>query len=312
MPRVTATAWTLKAYELLADGEWHDGLAICREVEKQIIPGVALRTTESLRLRKRLARDPEAEDTDRVKERREATLIAMGKREITRRMVNGRLAAGSWETDPSPLPEAGWREGGWQLRDVTVLQASPRELSRQLRAEPQTLRKLILQEPALRHRVAGKVLYLWKSELPLLEERLVAFRAEAGVRRGARSRAAHEARRNAVKTHISLTEASERLGVSFSAVRSTVDELPDFPLIRRGSITYMPVDQVENLRRLVQEWAARSPRRRASVRPVAPPPPTFDDAELTDTYGRYLSGETELREEVYAGMRRAFHEAPEV
>lgn len=298
MARVTQPSWSLRAEELLADGEWHDGLSICREVEKLITPGLALRQAEARR----------NDAKERVRERRETTLIAMGKRSITQKMVHNRVRSGSWELDPAEPRENAWTEGGWRVRDAASRRLSVRELSGKYRVGPKALRTLILQEPALPLRQAGRIIWIDRDQLPQLEERIQAYKDQAPQRRSAGSARGRETRRHMPQPGIALSVIARELGLAPESAKDALAMDPNFPVERVGRITRVPYEHVVAFGELVEKWRAAGGR----GRPRLSPTPHFEDPHLTDLYARYRAGETALREEVFAGMRDAYHSAEEV
>lgn len=348
MARSNQPPWTVRAEEILSDGEWHDGMALCRDIERLITPGVALRHQEEIRTSKKIKElveaglDPSGEDLERKIERRTGTLIAMGKRAITQKVLHNRLRQGTWVTEPSPLPERAWAQGGWRIRSVVATRSSVRELSRRYRVAPPAVRELILREPAIPHVFVGegdRVLMVDAEHLPALEARLEERKVEVARRRSAASKETRRRAREAPVTSYSLTEVADQLGTTNESLKAALVHAPRGVLIQRGRVTRIPIEQLPKVAALFQTWmdarperaskAMKAARRRGrhhnaehpehpehpqhphALEPTAPTP-QFADPELTENYARYRAGETGLRETVFAGMREAFHSAEEV
>jgi hypothetical protein len=75
------TPQSVRATELLADGEWHDREKVMAEIAKVITPGIAIRHAEQVRLGAGTAGSAPKE---RVKPRSQDFLIASGKRSLAR------------------------------------------------------------------------------------------------------------------------------------------------------------------------------------------------------------------------------------
>lgn len=323
-PRVTSTQWAIRAAELLADGEWHDGLEVLREAEKKITPGVAWRKTQN-RYVKRRRRETGQEDLD--PERRvglsDAAIIAMGKRTISRSMVEGRLKSGSWESDPTPVPEESWRSGGFRLRSRDARRFTPRSIARdRYGIGPETLRRLIVQEPQVPHSQVGRVTYLYADDLPALDARVQEYKDAEGERRGAARRLVLEQKRQQApaKSRYSLTELENLVAIGYKSLRKIVDAYPDFPWVRVGKSIYVETTDLAELLELIGKYregraerVSAGARLRRSRHGRAPAPtPHFVDEQLSQLYERYRQGNGELRPQVMEEMRRAFHAAPEV
>lgn len=76
-----------RAYELLADGEWHDRETIMFEISKVITPGVAVRHAETVRLTSGKAPNP---PPVRKVPRSYDFLVATGKRSLARSALRGK------------------------------------------------------------------------------------------------------------------------------------------------------------------------------------------------------------------------------
>jgi hypothetical protein len=75
-----------RAYELLADGEWHEREQLVRELGKVIPPGVALRYNEARRRqdpnRRRARGQPTSATAERVVSRSTSFLVEAGRRRL--------------------------------------------------------------------------------------------------------------------------------------------------------------------------------------------------------------------------------------
>lgn len=74
---------TKRAFELLADGEWHSYEAVIREAAKEVLPGEAHRYMEA----SRKARTPDA--GDRVKNNDDVYLVERGQRAVAVNAISG-------------------------------------------------------------------------------------------------------------------------------------------------------------------------------------------------------------------------------
>lgn len=169
--RTTTTAWYLRAQELLADGEWHDGRSLLLEAGKVITPGVAQRQTERLRV----ASGGPAQRTRPLPLGRQ---IEQGKRYLLTEMVRMRVKAGTWETEPpypfrrsmfDPDPDKAWRV---RLLRGTAFLSVP-EVADRFGVNPATLRKLIRAGGLPAENVGTKgreMLRIHADDLPLYEK----------------------------------------------------------------------------------------------------------------------------------------------
>lgn len=74
------TPYLARAYEIMADGKWHNREAVMREMFKVILPGQAVRAAEAVRKSSGRGEGPE----ERVKARSTAFLVASGRRHLAR------------------------------------------------------------------------------------------------------------------------------------------------------------------------------------------------------------------------------------
>lgn len=335
MARITETPWSRRAEELLADGEWHDGMQLLREVEKLITPGPARRKAQNKYVSRRRRENGE-EEPERKRELPDSALIAMGKRYMTQNMVHGRLKSGAWQTD---RPITAWRgRPGWQLRKV--IRYSPHAIAKdRYGISPQQLRDLILRDPALPHIVNGRHLYVEHDQVAALDERVRQYKKESRARYSRARRAVLERGGGKAPERYSMTELQRKVHLSYRTLRTIMEQNPDFPFFRKPGATYVNVEDMPDFEKLVEEWKAGhkerfsegARKRRAkmgtseAVDVLAPAEdraqlaesptteiPSFDSAGLTELYERYRAGEEDLRPQVMSEMRRAFHTAPEI
>lgn len=304
--RATAPQWSVKADEILADGQWHDGMQLVREIEKTVTPGVALRRVESYRQSRLRARDKEGQDRKTAPPERR--LIAMGQRAITQSFILSRVRRGSYVTDPSPIPEDGWRgQGGWMIRDARVQRTAYSVLAERYSISHTTARSLIFMDPPIPHRRTKRRIEIEDRDVPLFEARVEEYRRQALERRSARSLAAHERRRQARPDRLALSIVARQFGIAPSTGSALKKLTPGLGWIEAGRVTYLPLDRVPDFEVVVEAYklTGRGHNRGDLV-------PAFKNEKLAELFQRYMAGERDLREEVFAQMRRAYDEAPDL
>jgi hypothetical protein len=253
--------WIIKAEELLADGAWHDGLTVMREVEKTILPGVAVRRNEMERFLS--ARRRGSSSSERVKERETAALIAMGKLGLMQTMVHSRIRAHSWQVNPWPMPEGGWHMGGWEVRDLRRIRLALTQAATRLNCVPETLRKLLAEHPELECGQVGRVLYVY--DLAGLEKVVAQYKAERSQQRGKILRDVAERIRSEPVDKFALTTLAGRSHISDETARKLQKSSPQLPWIHRGRSTYLPIDYLPHWEGLVQKWRAGKFERRSNA-----------------------------------------------
>lgn len=172
-----------RAKELLADGEWHDGIEFLRELEKVLLPGPAHRVNEEDRARS--SRKRHEGGRERVREIDLGRSVDYGKRSILRKLVTDMVRQGTWEVTPYPMPRGQWRQGGWKLRDLRTMRISLSEIQKQhgLVGPMPVLRDLLAQDPPLSFTKAGRVTYVDRTAVPELTDRYKRWRAGQSPRR---------------------------------------------------------------------------------------------------------------------------------
>lgn len=256
--------WAQRLDELLADGQWHDGLTVVREAEKLITPGVARRRTEGDRVR--MTVKAHGEERPRLREMSTSRIIAIGKRATMRSLVTARVRDGAYEIDPRPLPRGSWACGDWKIRDLRTDRMPISVVAARYQTTVPVLRQLI-QDADITVEQVGRITYVPTTCLDhvaqLVEEHRVAL---LDKRRAALQLAA--ARRGQVtQTHLALSRLASLSRISQHSAARIVDLNPDMPWKREGRKTLLPIEAVEQWNRAVQAWNAdRHDRRiRASI-----------------------------------------------
>lgn len=271
MSRRSRDAWLEEADALLADGKWHDGLTWMLAVEKEIMPGIAQRKTEQDRVRITLRRmrrlreqelgRPLTEDElsqlevgERTRPLSMGAQIAAGKRSLVVHFVHTRVRMRAYEVEPWPMPEGGWKAGGWRLRRPA--RWSPSLLQGRYNLAQSTIRALILQAPALRHMTAGRILYVYDEELPALEERIKAYREGSTERRREGMLERWQRAGQAPITHYSVTALAERGGLAVQTAQRLRRAHPELGWVKRGRVTRLPIEQLPEWERIVKDFKA--------------------------------------------------------
>lgn len=256
--------WMAKADELLADGQWHDGLSWMRKVEREIGPGLAQRHTERVRSASARRRGSETAK-ERVRPLSLSAQIASGKRAMVTVHVLSRRRLGFIEVDPWPVPEGGWKTGGWKLRWIKPVRYSMEQLEDLYHIDAKRLRQLVLQEPPLKHDASGRALYLPHDELEALDRRVEAYRAKSHERRSAAVRRRYAEAKNAEPTHHAITVLAQHSDIGVSTARRVMAVNPDLGWVMRGRNTYLPVEQLPQWDRAVAEYMAGQDQRRIAI-----------------------------------------------
>lgn len=251
--RQAIEGWIQEGDDLLADGQWHEGLDVMETMGRAIQPSVALRRVENVR--KRLG-GPE----DRVRPMNETALVLMGRRSMVQAFMHGRVSYGSWEIRPWPMPEGGWNGSGWQVRDLRVTRMSVAELEKHCHITGGKIRELITQKPPLEHTVRGSLMYLPTSQLPALEERIEIYKAQSRERRRAGARLRWD-QPQPPPTELSIRQLTKRSGIGVAAVHAIRGANFDLHWVRRGKALCLPVSQLPRWDRLVEEYKSGSARR---------------------------------------------------
>jgi hypothetical protein len=320
-----------RADEILADGEWHDGRELIREMEKKIAPGVALRHAEADR--RRSLRTRHGEDRDPDDGRPVPDLIRGGKRAIVRILVANRIRDRTWEADVWPVPELGWSIGGWKIRDLRPRRGSVGALATRFGVHRHRILDAIAAEPPVTTEQVGKVTYIY--DLPEVERRLFRPTAEMTLAIEEAARARLAAQREAVLTadRVKFSDLALYSGIGADTAAKLRDEhLDDLAWETRGRVMYLPASELPKWTAIVEEFHAGSYQRRSAAslatnerlrregrRPLGPKSaayvaeqvPEFSDSALNDAYRAYRGGDTGRRSEAYDHFRRAFHAADE-
>lgn len=263
MARITQPNYSVRADEILADGEWHDGLEFMRDIERKILPGIAIRHNEKMRVRAALRRGSERAAEERQYALSDEAQKAAGKRSLSTILVHGRVRFGAWEVDPWPVPENGWKQGGWKLR--RIIRHAPHALASRYGLAPETVRALILQEPAIPHDRRGPKLTIREEALPQLEGRIETYRSEAGERRRKASLEWVAAHAHDEPTHLSLRQLSKRDHIAPLAARKICEAHPELQWRRRGNATELPLEELPKWDKLVAEYLAGGAERRSAA-----------------------------------------------
>lgn len=279
--------WAVNGDELLADGQWHDGLKWMRVAETGITPGVAMRFAENVRAHAaaRRAGVPKDRAPARKRELPMGAQVAAGKRQMLVRLIHGRVRVGLVEVAPWPLPKDAWRTGGWRVR-LAPRRYSPNELETKYRISSQKIRELILFTPALPHQVKGRTLTISANELPELERRIAVYRRQSPMRRRAAARRRWENAAQQERTEIPISVLSKESHLDLRTGRRLMAANPDLGWIARGSRTYLPLSARPEWDRLVEMYHREHPRsasavcaseaRRSDQREVRPGPASPD------------------------------------
>lgn len=255
------SAWTARAVNVLADGEWHDGAALLREAEKLIPPGVAFRRAERHRRR------PGSANPGPVERQHELSMpaqIGVGKRAILREMVHGQQGV-NWEIDPWPIAKSSWRTpGAWRVRDLNHHRWTVVQAAKHYGLTTRTIRALVLQDPPLRHHALARKLSIY--DLAGLEERVEAYRAGASVRRHLGAMASVATKQAALpREEMTLTEAAHLAHMSIANARQVAELNPQLKWRRAGRHMYMPPEQVGAWMEAVEKWRGQSGERRSKA-----------------------------------------------
>ena len=283
----TVIPWALRATEILADGEWHDGLTIMREMSKLIPPGIAVRRAE--RNREYLSARRHDGPEERIVQRSQSELIRFGKRSIVTSYIVERRRFGSWEIDPWPIPKDGYRVGNWKVRDVTAGRVALSVICTRLGVTTPVARRLLAIDPPIEAESIGRCTYI--RDVEAFEARVTAHKSPDPERVGDPA------------TMLSLSQLSKRGHIGPQTCRDLQLAHPELPWHYRGRGTYLPPANLAEWDVIVAAHKAEhAPRGRAL-------PPFFKDPQLDDTFRRYFGGDQSARDEMIAHMQRVFHTA---
>lgn len=273
--------WIEEADKLLADGQWHDGLPWMLAVEKHIMPGVAQRRVEADRIRinrRRLERlreqelgRPLTEEEIRQLELRGRTRplsmgaqIAAGKRRLVVGLVHTKVRISAYEVEPWPVPVGGWKRGGWRLR--RPVKWTMKALEGRYRIRLAVIRDLVMQKPALRYEMVGRVMYLPDEELTGLEERIKAYREGSAQRRREASQERWKSTKEKPVTHYSMTTLVERASITKETARKLQQAHPELGWVKKGRrITILPAEQLPAWELVVKQYHSTSGERRSAA-----------------------------------------------
>lgn len=129
---------------LLADGGWHDGLRIAREVERTIPSGPASRYGQTV---------SRSTDMD--------VLVRTGQRTRIRDLIGDGLSRGRFESDLNPIGKAGWSGAkAWRIRDTMAGWLSIGDLADELDLNTSVIRTWVRHDYIpYRHSRAGQVMF---------------------------------------------------------------------------------------------------------------------------------------------------------
>ncbi len=253
------TAWSERAEEILADGEWHSGRELMREALKVIPPGIAVRITE---VRRRSAQRRHAgEPGERVRELNMETLVAMGKVAIFQGMAHNRVRDHSWEVQPWPLPDMGWSTGQFEIRSVKVRRYSLTAAASKLKTSKKTLNGLVAAGLLPDHIQVGRVIYLL--DLDAAARALEAYRADEGMRRSAGNRKGREGARAKPPTKVTVTALARQSLIAVRTAGILADQAPHLPWEQRGRVRYLPVEAIPQWEQAVDVWRSQQFLRRS-------------------------------------------------
>lgn len=250
--RKVMALWVARAEELLADGEWMDGRAFVKEVEKAIPPGPAGRVAEESR-----------RGGSKMVLRRQ---IAVGKRAIVQTLVNARVANHSWEVDPWPIPPNGWRIGGWRLRHARVGYMALTAAAQQLGMAKETANRLVDEDPPIPLRQVGSRKRLIRIEdLQVLDGRR---RDEWEAAMQGRIDRAHAVGAFGDRPWFTATDLRAIYTLANGAISAVQDQHPDLGWVWKGRRnSYLPAASIPAFEKALLEYArAGSDRRSVSLR----------------------------------------------
>lgn len=252
--------WVEVGDELLADGEWHDGLELIQKMCAAVPPGVAERKTEEDR-RHTSGTSERSRPVSKIRQ------VLIGQRAIVTSHIHGRVKYRAWEVEPWPVPPGGWKNGGWRIRDARVRRLSLAELERLTHVHGPRLRTLIDQQPALEVIRRGRWLYLPKDQLPELEERIKIYQKEVVNRRraGARRRRERERATVTTPTRMSVAQLARRSKIAPQTAHKLRQANPQLGWIEHGRNHYLPLLQLPAWDLIVREYDAGSVRRRTDA-----------------------------------------------
>lgn len=107
----TPVALTLRLWELLADGEWHDARQVRAILAADIPDGEAIRFNETVR-----AHNSSDAPPSRIYAISRADAARSGRRAITQRVINGARRVGRVETDPVKTTRQMWEDEKQAIR----------------------------------------------------------------------------------------------------------------------------------------------------------------------------------------------------
>lgn len=257
--------WIQYADSLLVDGEERDGWAWLLEVEKRILPSVAERHWEANRRRQAARRHgiPAAQAPERVRRLSLDAQIAAGKRDLVRILVLDRVRLGIYIVDPWPMPEGGWKQGGWKIRFVR--RYTPNSLKQRYHIGPQAIRQLILNEPPLPHRmVGGERMQITSAVLSELDHRVEEYKAAVRASRGNGPRQRWAQWRVTPQEAIAVTDLAARSHLTNVTVRRLMAEHPELDVTASGRVQRIPTANLEAWDKIVADYLS-SPAGRRSV-----------------------------------------------
>jgi hypothetical protein len=264
MSRRTNQLWIQDADKILADGEWHDGWAWLQAVEKKILPSVAARHHEDTRTGQAARRHgvPREEAPERVKSLSLEAQIAAGKRDMTRAFVTDRVRLGAYEVDPWPMPDGGWKQGGWNIRFIQ--RYTPNSLVKRYHVSNQTIRELILADPPLPFRNVGSGrMQITDAQLPELDRRVEEYRLASRESRRQGARARWSQWRAEDQPFISATNLAERSHLTHVTVTRLLTEHPELGAVVSGRVRRLPKASLDAWDKVVTEYLAGPAGRRS-------------------------------------------------
>lgn len=322
------TAWSRRADELMAHGEWVDGRLLYLEMEKLIPPGMAYRRSERARegsVRCRVCGAPRPATHqghtftpgERSRQRGTDFLIDIGKRLILQSVVHARVEDQAWEVEPWPIPENGWQTGAWRARDLRRTRASLTQLASRYRVSKPVVLQLVMADPPLPSITRGSTTYY--SDLPEFESRVRAHRERSKAKRQESLTLAAQRKLADRSTKVALSKLAQRSHITVRSARQIAEGLTDLPWKKGRRVWFLPVEHLPAWDAALAAWLAGRPERHAAASRLGAAnrrakreleaTPQFEDPELTDTFARYMAGEKNLKDDVYARMQEAYHRA---
>lgn len=170
--------------------------------------------------------------------------VAAGKRDLLRIFVHERVRLNIYEVSPWPIPPEQWRQGGWTLR--LLQRHTPSMLEKRYAIAADRIRNLILDEPPLRHRELGaRRIQILAAELPELDRRVEAYKAESQKRRQQAARQRWDGWRAQEPEFISATNLGQRNHMSTPTVVKLLCEHPHLGAVQSGRVWRLPLTSLE-------------------------------------------------------------------